>query len=65
MSDRSDYELRAVEAEQSQSQRTGDPTALPPEYQARLEAKIDHIEALLKEVLGRLGEVPGTRDLAH
>jgi hypothetical protein len=30
-----------------------------------LEAKLDHIEALLKGILGRLGAVPGTLDLGH
>ena len=44
---------------------TSHPTSPPPEYPAMLEAKLDHIEALLKGILGRLGEVPGTLDLGH
>jgi hypothetical protein len=38
---------------------------LPQAFQARVDASLNRIEAMLKEILQHLGDAPGSRGLGH
>jgi hypothetical protein len=38
---------------------------VPQEFQARVDASLNRIEAMLKEILQYLGDAPSTRGLGH